>query len=112
MGERLMPRDQMVKMAKMLGTFRPENAEGDRAVIQCEITGDGGGNWYLTVDDGKCSLAEGISQAAGVTVRISAGDFVDLTTGKLDKMAAMMLGKMKVKGDAGLLMRMLSWFPQ
>lgn len=44
------------------------------------------------------------------TMKISTGDFVKLATGKMDGMKAFMTGKLKVKGDMSLVMKMQKYF--
>jgi putative sterol carrier protein len=43
---------------------------------------------------------------------MTAQDYFDLATGKLNGMNAIMSGKLKVTGNMGLLMKMQSWFKQ
>ncbi len=92
--------------------FRPERARGINAVIQFQLSGEGGGNWYAVVKDGTCTVTEGVSQAAHATIRMSASDYVDLATGKLGDMKAFLTGRVKTSGDAMLLRRMQTWFPR
>jgi NAD+ synthase len=92
--------------------FRPERAKGVRTVIQFVLSGQGGGNWYVTIQDGTCRVTEGVSQAAEATIRMDAADYVALVTGRLGGMRAFLSGRVKVSGDASLLKRMQAWFPQ
>ena len=43
-------------------------------------------------------------------MKITTGDFVKLATGKMDGMKAFMTGKLKVKGDMSLVMKMQKYF--
>jgi putative sterol carrier protein len=92
--------------------FRPERAKGVRTVIQFVLSGQGGGNWYVTIQDGTCRVTEGVSQTAEATIRMDAADYVALVTGRLGGMRAFLSGRVKVSGDASLLKRMQAWFPQ
>jgi phenolic acid decarboxylase len=38
--------------------FQPEVAEGVNAVIQYRLTGEEGGDYIITIQDGKCTVAE------------------------------------------------------
>ena len=40
--------------------FMPEVAEGVDAVIQYRLTGEQGGDWIITIHEGKCTVAEGM----------------------------------------------------
>jgi putative sterol carrier protein len=99
-------------MENMPSAFQPQNAQNDYAIIQYKLAGQGGGEWYLTVNKGTCAIAEGVSEAAQVTMTMTAEDYFDLATGKLNGMNAVMSGKLKVTGNMGLLMKMQSWFKQ
>lgn len=53
---------------------------------------------------------DGLSTSAKATMTISQENFVALATGKMDGMKAFMTGKLKVKGDMGLVMKMQKYF--
>ena len=92
--------------------FRAERARRVNAVIQFQISGEGGGDWYMTVKDGTCTVTEGISDAADATLKMKDTDYVDLANGKLGGMKAFLSGKIKTSGDFSLLQRMQNWFPK
>ena len=95
---------------EMPQTFRPERAGRASAVIQFQIAGEGGGDWYVTIKERTCTVTEGVTGSADATVRMDAGDYVALSSGKLGSMKAFMTGKVKASGDISLLQRMDSWF--
>lgn len=95
----------------MVPALRAENARGDHAVIQIKLSGEQGGSWYVTIKDGVCTVDEGVSDQANVCMEMDADDYVDMGTGKLDGMKAVMSGKLKVSGDMGILTKMQAWFP-
>jgi len=80
------------------------------AVIQFNLTGDGGGNYYVTIKDGTCTVSEGTHQSPNMTMTMAAQDYVDMITGKLNGQMAFMSGKLKIAGDMGLAMKMQSLF--
>jgi putative sterol carrier protein len=92
--------------------FRPERAIGVRTVIQYVLSGEGGGSWYVSIQDGTCSVTEGVSPAAQATIRMDAADFVALATGRLERLDAFFSGKIQVSGDVFLLAAMQDWFAQ
>ena len=91
-------------------TFRPERAGRANCVVQFHITGNDGGDWYVTIKDRKCTVTEGITSSANATLRMDARDYVDLATGRLGSMKAFTSGKVKASGDVSLLQRMDRWF--
>jgi putative sterol carrier protein len=94
----------------MPGRFKPDRAQGVKAVIQYDITGDGGGSYHVTIAEGTCTLAEGTAASPNLTLTMGAQDWLDMVTGKLNAQMAFMGGKLKLKGDMGLAMRLAGMF--
>ena len=94
----------------MQGRFKPEKAAGVSAVIQYEITGEGGGTWSATIKDGKCAVASGAATNPSLTLTMSGQDWLDMLAGKLSGQMAFMSGKLKLKGDMGLAMKIGGMF--
>jgi len=86
----------------------PAKVQGIDAVILFDLSGDDGGKWTLTVKDGTVKLEEGETAAAAMTLSMSAADFLAMTQGELNPMAAFMQGKLKVAGDMSLAMKLQS----
>ncbi len=95
---------------QLISNFPPEKAVGLDAEIQFNLTGEGGGNWVIKFTGGKITGAEGKATSPRLTVTSSLADINAITEGKLDGMAAFMQGKIKLDGDVGLAMRMVSLF--
>ena len=76
----------VVKMifAGMAGSFQPDKAARVSAVIQYDITGEGGGQWNAVIADGTCAVNEGVHDAPNMTLTMDAQDWIDMITGKLD----------------------------
>jgi putative sterol carrier protein len=94
----------------MPGRFRPDKASGTNAVIQYDIGGDGGGTWHAVIKDGACTVDEGAAQTPNLTLSIAAQDWLDMLGGKQSGQMLFMSGKLKVKGDMGLAMKLGSMF--
>jgi len=94
----------------MPGRFRPDKASGTNAVIQYDIGGDGGGTWHAVIKDGACTVNQGAAQNANLTLSIAAQDWLDMLGGKQSGQMLFMSGKLKVKGDMGLAMKLGSIF--
>jgi putative sterol carrier protein len=90
--------------------FMPEKAVGVNAVVQYHLTGDEGGDWIITIQDGKCSVAEGVAEKPTVTLTAEAQDLKDVLTGKTNGMSYFMQGKLKLAGDLNLAMKLTSFF--
>ena len=88
----------------------PDAASGLDIVIQHDLTGDGGGSYYAAIKDGACTVTEGSHDSPSMTMTLEAVDFVALTSGELDGMAAFMGGKLKIAGDMSLAMKMQTLF--
>ncbi len=80
------------------------------SVIQFNLKGEGGGNYYIQIKDGAATVTEGSHGSPNMTMTISASDYVDLITGKLNGQMAFMSGKLKIAGDMGLAMKMQTLF--
>jgi putative sterol carrier protein len=94
----------------MAGRFKADRAAGTNAVIQYDISGDGGGTWNAVIKDGTCAVAEGPGTNPALTLQMSAQDWLDMTSGKQSGQMLFMSGKLKLKGDMGLAMKLGSMF--
>lgn len=107
-----MPRAMSIEQVfeNMPKVFLPEQAEGVNAVIQFELTGDGGGNWYATVADQKLTAAPGTAENPNMTLSATAEDYLAIINGDLSAMAAFMGGKVRIKGDVNLALKFQKMF--
>ncbi|MBN1287979.1 MAG: SCP2 sterol-binding domain-containing protein [Anaerolineae bacterium] len=92
--------------------FLPERARGVNAVIQFKLSGENGGEWYLTVADGQCTVEPGVSEKPRVTIAMADADYVALIEGTANPMQLFMAGKVKIDGDLMLAQAMTNWFAQ
>lgn len=92
------------------GRFMPEKAGDLKAVIQFDLNGDGGGQYYLSIADQACTVQPGVSSSPTMTLTASAADYLGLMNGELNAMQAFMQGKIRVKGDVSLAMKMQAIF--
>ncbi len=84
----------------------PAKVKGVEAVFQFELSGDDGGTFYASVSDGETEIVEGANDSPNVTIILSAEDFQKMMDGELNATSAFMAGKLKVKGDMSLAMKL------
>ncbi len=105
----------MASFQDLVGSLRgkmesadPAKIKGMNAVYQFDLSGDNGGVLHVKVADGVAEIVEGASDSANITITMSADDFGSLLEGKLNATSAFMAGKLKVKGDMSLAMKLQS----
>jgi putative sterol carrier protein len=94
----------------MPSRFQPEKAGDLKAVIQFNLTGEGGGQYTVSIADGACSVAEGVAPSPNMTLTATAADYLSMLNGETNPMQAFMQGKIQVKGDVSLALKMQSIF--
>jgi putative sterol carrier protein len=90
--------------------FQPDKAKGMDATLQFELSGEGGGTWVAKIASGQCTVTEGGIDHPSATIGMEAADYVAIAQGKLDMARAFMGGKIKVKGDMGVIMKLPDLF--
>jgi putative sterol carrier protein len=95
---------------QMGSRFKADRAAGTNAVIQYNVSGDGGGTWNAVIKDGTCTVKEGAVTSPNLTLDIAAQDWLDMLSGKQNGQMLFMSGKLKIKGDMGLAMKLGSMF--
>ena len=86
----------------------PSRAKGMNAVYAFDLSGDEGGQYHIALKDGTHDVGKGAPENPNITISMKDTDFVDLALGKLDGTMAFMSGKIKIKGDMGLAMKLQS----
>ena len=94
----------------MAARFKADKAAGTNATIQYDISGDGGGTWNAVIKDGACTVSDGAGASPNLTLQMAAPDWLDMLSGKQSGQMLFMSGKLKVKGDMGLAMKLGSMF--
>ena len=97
-------------MEQLPSVFLPEKAEDLNTIIQLDLSGDNGGQWWIRIADGACEVQGGMADDPAMTLMASADDLYNVFTGELNAVSAFMQGKIKVKGDMGLIMRLPDLF--
>jgi len=86
----------------------PEKIKGIDATYQWDITGDGGGKWYAKLSDSGVEVGEGEAESPSITLTVEAQNWMDIVNGKLNGQMAFLTGKLKIKGDMTLAMKLQS----
>jgi 3-hydroxyacyl-CoA dehydrogenase/3a,7a,12a-trihydroxy-5b-cholest-24-enoyl-CoA hydratase len=90
--------DGAALVGKIGGIYEFEVTEGPNGAKQI---------WTVDLKNGSGSVAVGKgSNPAGVTITMKDGDFVNMMTGKLNSQEAFMQGKLRMKGDMKLAMKL------
>lgn len=93
------------------GKLDAEAAEGLDAVFQFDLSGPEGGQYQLVVQDGACSVREGVHPDPHVTFSMSGEDCLGVLSGRLDGPSVFMSGRLRVSGDLGLAIQLKTLFP-
>ncbi|NWT67513.1 HSDL2 protein, partial [Prunella himalayana] len=89
------------------GAMTEEYMRSTQGVFQFELSGDGGGTWYIDLKSKGGSAGFGKPPAAAdVVMSMSSADFVKMFTGKLKPTLAFMTGGLKIKGNMALAIKL------
>ena len=97
-------------MDLMPKAFLPEKAAGVDAVIQYHLQGEQGGEWVIRIGNGACTVEPGTTEKPSLALTAEAADYLKIISGKLNAMSAFAEGKIKLKGDLALAMKMMNFF--
>ena len=84
----------------------PSKVAGFKGTIAFTITGGKGGEWVVTIEDGKVEVREGKDPSAGFKVKMGDNHFVDMINGKLSGQKAFMTRKLTFQGNVLMAMKL------
>lgn len=96
--------------AEVPNRVNKDKIAGMNSVFQFVITGDGGGEWNVTVANGGATVAEGKAATPNITLTAATADWLNIISGKLNGQTAFLTGKLKIQGDMTLAMKLASVF--
>ncbi|XP_021380705.2 hydroxysteroid dehydrogenase-like protein 2 [Lonchura striata] len=89
------------------GAVTEEYVRSTQGIFQFELSGDGGGTWYIDLKTKGGSAGFGKPPVtADVVMSMSSADFVKMFTGKLKPTLAFMTGRLKIKGNMTLAIKL------
>lgn len=91
--------------------FDASGSNGIRAIYQFNITGEEGGLWAFSVNNGTCHSICGGVRAPTVEVELSADTWFAIREGSLNSQTAFGRGLLKIRGDMNIAVQLMSCFP-
>jgi len=102
----LRPKNIRQALEGMTLSINPAEAKDLTAIIQFKVSGEGGGDYYLTIADRKCAFAVGTAPSPTLTIETPADVWLKIARKETNGAMALMTGKYKGSGKTGLLMKM------
>lgn len=93
-------------LKKLPAAFDAEAAAGTDCIVQFTLSTPA----YVTLNNGSCTINEGTSEHADVTLEMEDDDLLALLKGELNGMTAFMTGKLQLEGDMMLAQRFMGFF--
>uniref|UniRef100_A0A5F9DLG3 Hydroxysteroid dehydrogenase-like protein 2 n=1 Tax=Oryctolagus cuniculus TaxID=9986 RepID=A0A5F9DLG3_RABIT len=112
--EKLRPQPKPQRSGPVEETFRivkdslsDDVVKATQAIYQFELSGEDGGTWFLDLKNKSGNVGYGEpSDRADVVMSMSTDDFVKMFSGKLKPTMAFMSGKLKIKGNMALAIKL------
>ncbi|MBU2549578.1 MAG: SCP2 sterol-binding domain-containing protein [Proteobacteria bacterium] len=109
-----MPEQSRLSMRQMTEgmtlVFVPKAAEGLKATIQFDVTGEEAGRYFLKIAEGDCTFHPGLAEAPTLTITTSADIWSRIRSGEVSGAEALAQGLYQVSGDLELLMKFEALF--
>lgn len=86
--------------------FNPNKTKGVDVTVQIDIAGPSGGEWTVTIKDQKLEVKEGTHPSPTLVINMAAKDYMDVVNGKMSGEKAFLTGKLRLKGNLVLAMKL------
>ncbi len=90
--------------------FKPQEAAGVDGVVQLDLDGEDGGQYYLVIEDQTLDIHEGTHDDPAVTIRTTAERWLAVNRGEANPMTLMMLGQLRIDGSLSMATRFQAMF--
>ena len=90
--------------------FETLEAAGVDGVVQLDLKGEGGGRYYLVIEDQSLDIYEGQYDDPTVTIRTTAERWLKINRGEASAMTMMMMGKLEIDGSLSMATKFQSMF--
>ena len=92
---------------KVLPTrFNPNESKGVDVTVQINITGPNGGEWTVTIKDQKIEVKEGTHSSPTLMINMAETDYMDVVNGRMSGEKAFLNGRLRVKGNLALALKL------
>ncbi len=88
---------------KLPSRVNPEDIKDHRTRFHFILQGEGGGDFTVVIENGACTVDEGLSGDPECTIKSKSDDFVKVVKGDLNPMMAVMSGKLSISNTSELL---------
>ncbi len=97
-------------LTKFASQIQPEDAAALNMLAQLKITGESGGQWWISTKDGKVGSGEGAVKTPDLTLTCADKDALALCTGDADPMSMLADGRLSFSGDVSVLRKLVPLF--
>lgn len=84
----------------------PSLVQALEAIYQFQVLGEQGGFWFIEISNNQGKVQSGVHENPNCHVTIEDSDLIHLVNGELSPQWAFMSGKLKIKGDFGLALKL------
>jgi putative sterol carrier protein len=88
------------------GRFKPDKAAGIEVTVQVSIVGNNGGDWVVTISNQHLEVKEGTHPSPQLLVKMKEKDYLDVVNDKMSGQNAFFSGKLQLKGDIIMALRL------
>jgi putative sterol carrier protein len=98
--------DEVFEMIDAALHYDPDATKGKEGVYQFNLSGEDGGTFQMIIEPEEARAVKDTEKEPNVVLTMKADDFKDLVAGSLNPTAAFMSGKLKIKGNMGLALKL------